>query len=290
MEKRRLIGCLVVKDGLVVQSINFQKYFPVGRPEIAIEFLNGWGIDEIVLLDIDATAQGRPPDFAMVERVAQKCFVPLTVGGGIHSLEDMRRLIRFGADKIAINTAAIETPNLIREASAILGNQCIVISMDVRKNKKGKYEVYRDSGQTPTALHPVDFAQRVEKLNAGEIFLTSIERDGSKKGYDLELIRMVSEAVSIPVIACGGVGHPKHFVEGFKEGQAMAIAAANYFHFTEHSVTVTKAFLKEHGIEVRLDSYATYEDFDFDETGRIAKRNEKYLEKLRFEYQPKEVI
>ncbi len=289
MEKRRLIGCLVVKGGIVVQSIGFRQYLPVGKPEIAVEFLNNWGIDEIVLLDIDATREGRGPDFTMIERVSKKCFVPLTAGGGIRNLEDMRRLIRHGADKIAINTAAVKSAGLIKQASDVLGDQCIVVSIDARK-VNGKYEVFLDSGREPTGLDPAKFAKQTAAMGAGEIFLNAVDRDGAKQGYDIELIKNVAAAVSIPVIACGGAGHPQHFSEALIKGNATAVAAANYFHFTEHSPVVTKAFLKEQGIDVRLDTYATYEGFSFDDKGRIGKRSESYLDKLRFEYQPKEVI
>jgi len=289
MEKRRLIGCLVVKDGLVVQSIAFKKYLPVGKPEIAVEFLNNWGIDEIILLDIDATRQGRAPDFAMVERVSKKCFVPLTVGGGIKGLEDIHHLIRHGADKVVMNTVAIKDPQLIKKSAEVFGDQCIVISIDAKKTAN-VYEVFLNSGSEPTGLSAVELAKRAEKLGAGEIFLNSIDHDGSKQGYDVELIKQVADAVSIPVIACGGVGHPQHFSEGFNKAGATAVAAANYFHFTEHSPVTTKAFLREHGFDVRLDSYATYEGFEFDVMGRVSKRMEEYLDKLRFEYQPKEII
>jgi cyclase len=290
MEKRRLIACLVIKNGIVVQSIGFRKYLPVGRPEIAVEFLNTWGIDEIILLNIDATAQKRGPNFKMVEAVSKKCFVPLTVGGGISDIEQMRHLIRHGADKITINTAAIKNCGLIKQASDVLGNQCIVVSMDVRKNADGKYEVFANSGRESTGMSPVELAKRAEEYEAGEIFLNSIDRDGSKQGYDVELIRQVSEAVSIPVIACGGVGHPKHFLEGLINGKATAVAAANYFHFTEHSPITTKSFLKGKDVDVRLDSYATYDGFAFEDMGRVTKRSEEYLDKLRFEYQKEEVI
>lgn len=289
MEKKRLIGCLVVKGGIVVQSIGFKRYLPVGKPEIAVEFLTNWGIDEIVLLDISATAEGRGPDFAMVARVSKKCFVPLAVGGGIKNVEDIHHLIRHGADKVVINTAAVKDPQFITQAAEVFGNQCIVVSIDAKKTAKS-YEVFLDSGRKPTGKSPVELAQQAQQSGAGEIFLNSIDRDGSKQGYDVALIKEVSQAVVIPVIACGGAGHPEHFAQAFAQGSASAVAAANYFHFTEHSPIVTKAFLKEDQVDMRLDSYATYADFTFDGMGRIAKRSKEYLDKLRFEYQPKEVI
>lgn len=291
MINRRLIACLIIKNGIVVQSIGFEKYLPVGKPEIAAEFLNRWGIDEIILLDMDATPQGRGPDFEMVRRVAKKCFVPLTVGGGIADVETMRKLIRNGADKVCMNTSAIRHPELIQEAADVLGNQCLVVSMDVRRKKDERCEVFMNSGRSPTDLNPAGWAQRVEDLGAGEIFLNSIDRDGSKSGYDLELIRTVTQAVSIPVIACGGVGCPEHFVEGLVKGNATAVAAGNYFHFTQHSPIAAKSFLRQkENVRVRLDTHATYADFSFDDLGRVGKRTDAYLNKIRFEYQEKEVI
>ncbi len=289
MLNKRLIAALIVKEGIVVQSIGFCRYLPVGRPEIAVEWLNNWGIDEIVLLDISATPQKRDPDYAMIERVSRKCFAPLTVGGGIHRVEHIRALLRHGADKIVVNTAAIKGPQLIQEASDVFGNQCVVVSLDVRY-KAGRYEVCGNSGQDPTGKDPVSMAREAQRLGAGEIFLNSIDRDGFKEGYDLKLIRAVVEAVTIPVIACGGVGGPRHFLQGFVEGKATAVAAGNYFHFIQHSPIVAKAYLKKNGIDMRIDTYSQYDGFDFDEMGRICKRDDEYLNNLRFQYQPKEVI
>lgn len=274
MLQRRLITCLVVKDGWVVQSIEFQRYLPVGCPETAVEFMARWDVDEIVMLDITATPGRRSPDTDLVSRVSEKCFVPLTVGGGIRRVSDIKDLTHAGADKVSINSQALRNPGLIKEGAAMFGRQCIVVSIDVRRHTHGDYEVFGDSGRRPTGLHPVQWASEVEKLGAGEIFLTSIDRDGTKRGYDLDLIKMVAEAVNIPVIACGGVGRMEHFVEGVQEGKASAVAAANVLHFTEHSVIVAKAYLRRHGIGVRLGMPPTYSDFAFDDSGRIAKRAE----------------
>lgn len=291
MLKNRIIAVLVVKRGIVVQSIGFKRYLPVGRPEIAVEFLNSWGIDEIVIIDIDATCAGRAPDYGMIKTVASKSFVPLTVGGGIKAIDEIKRLIRYGADKFSINSAAINNPSLIKEAAEVFGNQCVVVSMDVKKSSNGRYEVFVGSGKTATGLDPVNWAKRSQELGAGEILLNSIDQDGAKNGYDLNLIKLVSEAVNIPVIACGGVGHPDHFVAGMVKGKAAAAAAGNYFHFTEHSPVITKAFLKNNGgLETRIDTYYNYQDFQFDAQGRLAKRTDQYLNKIRFEKFPKEVI
>lgn len=291
MFKKRIIASLVVKDGIVVQSIGFRRYLPVGRVDIAVEFLSQWAIDEIILLDIDASRQGRRPDFAMVRKASRKNMVPLTVGGGIRTIDDIMQLIHSGADKISVNRAAFEDPDFIRQASDIFGVQCVVVSIDAAKNQKGDYEACADSGRVPKGIHPAELASRAEAMGAGEIFINSIDRDGSGLGFDTKLIRQVSEAVSIPVIACGGVGHPGHFREGISEGNASAVCAGNYFHFTEHSPITTKAYLLRHGVkEIRLDSYANYREADFSETGRIAKMDEEYLEKLMFEFLPEEVI
>ena len=290
MLKKRIIACLVVKDGIVAQSKHFQKYLPVGKPEIAVEFLNHWGIDEIVLLDIDATREKRGPNVALIRKVSDKCFVPLSVGGGIHTLDEMREVIRNGAEKVVINAAAVSNPELIKEAAKVLGSQCVVVSIDVRKKDHGGYEVFTHSGKIATGLDPADLAKKVQSLGAGEIFLNSIDNDGAKGGYDLTLIKEVSAAVSIPVIVCGGAGHPQHFLEGFKEANIAGAAAGNYFHFTEHSPIVTKDFLRQHQVNVRLESYAKYEQFNFDPQGRIDKAPDSYLQKIKFEYHEEEVI
>ena len=274
MLQKRLIVCLVVKEGWVVQSINFRRYLPVGCPEIAVEFLARWNVDEIVMLDITATRVNQRPDTDLVSRVSKKCFVPLTVGGGIRCVSDIKDLTHAGADKVSINSEALNNPTLIENAAAVFGRQCIVVSIDVRRRVNGDYEVFGDGGRMPTGLHPVQWARQVEALGCGEIFLTSIERDGSKLGYDIELLRMVTEAVNVPVIACGGVGQMEHFVKGFQEGKVSAVAAANIFHFLEHSVIVAKAYLRRHGIGVRLSMPPTYAEFAFDDRGRIAKKAE----------------
>lgn len=291
MLKKRIVASLIVKDGRVVQSIGFNKYLPLGDPRILAEFLSQWGIDEIILLDIQASSKKQKPNFQLVTEISKRIFVPLTVGGGIKTLEDMRHLIHCGADKISINKLALENPEIISQASKIFGDQCIVVSIDVKKNQRGEYEIFSDSGKVATGLHPVIFAKKVEELGAGEILLNSIDRDGSKKGYDLELIKKVSDAVNIPVIAAGGVGFPEDFLQGFGKGGAAAAAAANYFSFTEHSPIIVKSYLANKGIDIRLDTQANYKDFNTDkETGRILKREDSYLDKLRFEYVSEEII
>jgi len=289
--KQRLIAFLPVKGGIVVQSIDFERYLPVGKPQIAVEALNQWGIDEIILADIEATPFGRCIDREMVRDVSKVCFVPLTVGGGIRSVAEMTDLIHSGADKIAINTAAVRTPELVTQGAETFGSQCIVVSMDVRRNQNGQFEVFIHSGCEATGVHPMELARRAERLGAGEVFLTSIDRDGSKIGYDLELAHAVAQSVRIPVIVCGGAGHPKHFYDGLKLPNVSAVAAGNYFHFSEHSATVTKSYLRKACPQnVRLDTYVDYREFSYDDRGRIDRQTDEHLEKLFFEFHPREVI
>jgi len=289
MLKKRIVALLIVKDGRVVQSIGFKKYLPVGDVGISVEFLNRWGIDEIVLLDIDATNKKVAPDFEKIRKISKKSFAPLTVGGGIKNIDDIKKLVRYGADKISINKIALLDPLIIGRASEIFGSQCIVVSIDVKKRSKG-YEVVSDNGKICTGLNPVDWAKKIEELGAGEILLNSVDKDGSKSGYDLEIIKRVADAVSIPVIAAGGAGHPKHFFEVFEKTGVLSASAGNFFHFTEHSPIVVKSFLRHNGVDVRLDTHADYNDINFSNNGRILKRSEDYLDKLRFEYLPEEII
>jgi imidazole glycerol-phosphate synthase subunit HisF len=290
MLKKRIISCLTVKDGKVVQSILFENYLPVGRVDISVEALNRWGIDEVVILDINATPSKRKPDFNIIEAAALKAFVPITFGGGITSVDEMRDAIHLGADKIAINTAALHNPVLIEKAAHVFGKQCIVVSVDAKRNQHGWFEVFACGGRQPTGLHAEDWAQEADRLGAGEILLNSIDHDGAQKGFDLELLRLVQERVNIPIIGCGGAGHPEHFFEAFNRTHVAALAAGNYFHFTEQSPVVTKAYLKQNGVHVRLDTDATYDDIDFSANGRASKRSEQYLRELRYQMIKNEVI
>jgi cyclase len=266
--KKRLIACLLVREGLIVQSIGFNRYLPVGRPKFPIEFVVKWDVDEIVLLDMSATPQGRGPDHEVLSLLSRSCFVPLTVGGGIRTIENARDVIRWGGDKVSVNSHAIDRPELITEIADVFGDQCVVVSMDCRREPDGSCQVYTASGTHPTGLTPVEWAQQAQSLGAGEIFLNSIDRDGSKQGYDVALIHEVASAVSIPVIACGGVGTYEDFAVGIEAG-ASAVAAANIFHYIEHSTIVAKAHLLRAGVNVRLDSNATYTGRAFDASGRL---------------------
>ncbi len=269
MLKHRLIPCLILKDDRIVQSILFKRYLPIGNARIAIEFFMNWDVDEIILLDIHASRQKRKPPLDLISFFSKECFLPFTVGGGISSLEDIRNVIRAGADKVSLNTAAFRTPHLITQGAEKFGTQCITVSIDAKTNDQGSYEVVLDSGKEATGVHPAEWARKAERLGAGEILLNSVDRDGTKRGYDIPLLQSVTQSVGIPVIACGGVGKMEHFVQGITLGGAQAVAAANIFQYTEHSTIIAKACLRKAGIDIRLNSLVKYEDFVIDEMGRI---------------------
>ncbi len=248
---KRIIPCLDVAAGRVVKGVNFVGLRDAGDPvEIAARY-DEQGADEVCFLDITASSDERDILLHVIEAVAERVFIPLTVGGGVRKLEDVRRLLNAGADKISINTAAVQNPDLVREASGIVGNQCIVVAIDAKRNGAG-WEVYTHGGRKPTGLDAVQWAQRMQAAGAGEILLTSMDRDGTRDGFDLALTRAVSDAVGVPVIASGGVGSLEHLAEGVIEGHADAVLAASVFHFGEFSVRQAKQHMRSRGIEVRL--------------------------------------
>ena len=247
----RVIPCLDVEAGRVVKGVNFTDLRDAGDPvEIAARY-DEQGADEVCFLDITASSDQRDILLHVIEAVAAQVFIPLTVGGGVRSVKDVRRLLNAGADKVSINTAAVQNPELVREASGIVGNQCIVVAIDARK-RGGGWEVYTHGGRNPTGLDAVDWARRMEAAGAGEILLTSMDRDGTREGFDLGLTRAVSRAVGVPVIASGGVGTAEHFAEGVLEGGADAVLAASVFHFGDLKVREVKQYMRSSGIEVRL--------------------------------------
>ncbi len=258
MLKKRLIPCILVRDGLVVQSINFKRYLPIGRPKIAIEYFNRWDVDEIVVLDISANKHDVDYLVELIGHISKIAFIPLSVGGGIQSTDDIEKLLKAGADKVCINTQAVLRPEFIRDAALIFGSQEIIVSIDVKRNDCGDYEVFIHGGKESTGLHPVEWSQKAEELGAGEILLNSIDQDGTKVGYDVNLIRNVADKVKIPVIAIGGVGKVGHFPAAILQGGADAACAANIFHYIEHSTIQAKAAMKNAGIDVRIDSKVTY--------------------------------
>jgi cyclase len=248
---KRVIPCLDVTAGRVVKGVNFVQLKDAGDPvEIAARY-DGEGADELTFLDITASSDRRDIILGVIEAVASKVFIPLTVGGGVRKVEDVRRLLNAGADKVSINTAAVQNPDLVSEASAIVGNQCIVVAIDAKRKRDG-WEVYTHGGRNATGLDVVAWARRMTEAGAGEILLTSMDRDGTRDGFDLALTRAVCDAVSVPVIASGGVGSREHLADGVLEGHADAVLAASVFHFGDFTVGEAKRHMRERGIEVRL--------------------------------------
>lgn len=252
MHAKRIIPCLDVKNGRVVKGVNFIDLRDVGDPVVLARHYSDAGADEIVFLDITATYEERRTVADVVERTAKQVFVPLTVGGGIRSLEDFQQLLRAGADKISVNSAAVADPTLISRAAERFGSQCVVLAIDARHRPEGGFEVVVTGGRTPTGRDAVEWAKEGERLGAGEILLTSMDADGTKAGFDLEMTRAVTAAVGIPVIASGGCGSLSHFAEVFEEADADAALAASLFHFGELTVPQVKAYLKDRGVPVRL--------------------------------------
>jgi cyclase len=252
MLAKRIIPCLDVTGGRVVKGINFVELRDAGDPvEIAARY-NEQGADELTFLDITATSDDRGLILHMIEAVASQVFIPLTVGGGVRTVEDVRRLLNAGADKTSFNSAAVANPQVIRDASAKYGAQCIVVAIDAKRNPQGGWDVYTHGGRRNTGLDAVAWARQMAEFGAGEILLTSMDRDGTKSGFDLALTRAVSDAVSVPVIASGGVGHLDHLADGIQQGGADAVLAASIFHYGEHTVGEAKAHMARRGIPVRL--------------------------------------
>ena len=251
MLAKRIIPCLDVDGGRVVKGVNFVNIQDAGDPVENAEIYNKQGADEIIFLDITASSDRRDIIIDVVEKTAELVFVPLTVGGGMRNIDDIRRILRAGADKVSINTAAVESPDLVRKAAYRFGSQCIVVAIDA-KAKGSSWEVFIHGGRTPTGLDVLDWAKKMEDLGAGEFMLTSMDRDGTKEGYDLRLTRTISDLVNVPVIASGGVGTLEHLYEGLTDGRADAVLAASIFHYNEFTVGDVKAYLKGRGVNVRL--------------------------------------
>ena len=252
MLKKRIIPCLDVKDGRVVKGINFVNLTDAGDPVEQAKIYDENGADEICFLDITASNENRDILLKIIKSTAQKISIPLTVGGGVRNLEDINKLLSNGADKVSINTAAVLNKNLIKESSKKFGSQCIVVAVDAKKVKDDKWEVFTHGGRKSTGKDVISFIKKMETLGAGEILLTSMDRDGTKKGYDLDLTKKVSNQVNIPVIASGGVGNLEHLHQGFKIGKASAVLAASIFHFGEFSIQDAKKYLDSKGIPVRI--------------------------------------
>jgi imidazole glycerol-phosphate synthase subunit HisF len=252
MLAKRIIPCLDVNAGRVVKGVNFVSLRDAGDPVEVAKRYDEQGADEVTFLDITASSDDRDIILHIVEACAEQVFIPLTVGGGVRKIEDVRRLLNAGADKVSMNTAAVNDPQLVADASAKVGSQCIVVAIDAKQTSPGKWEVFTHGGRKNVGLDAIEWAKRVEKLGAGEILLTSMDRDGTKNGFDLELTRRVAEAVGIPVIASGGVGNLQHLADGVQQGKADAVLAASIFHYGEYTVRQAKEYMRERGIEVRL--------------------------------------
>ena len=258
MLKIRLIPCLDVKDGRVVKGVKFVDLRDAGDPVEAAKAYDAAGADEVCFLDITASHEDRSTLLDVVQRTAEACFMPLTVGGGVRTVEDIRKLLLAGADKVSINTAAVNRPDFVREAAEKFGDQCIVVAIDAKKasrpGERDRWEIFTHGGRNPTGIDAVGFARKVASLGAGELLVTSMDRDGTKAGYDVALTRSIADAVPIPVIASGGVGGLDHLVEGVREGHASAVLAASIFHFGEHSIAEAKAHMAQAGLPMRLDA------------------------------------
>ena len=252
MLKKRIIPCLDIKDGRVVKGINFVNLIDAGDPSEQAKIYNDNGADEICFLDITASNENRNAILEVVKKTTEKCFVPLTVGGGVRTMEDISNLLRAGADKVSINTAAVLDPDLVKQGAKQFGSQCIVVAVDAKKVNNDKWEVFTHGGRKSTGKDVLKFVKKMESFGAGEILLTSMDRDGTKKGYDLDLTKKVSNILNIPVIASGGVGNLEHLHQGFKIGKASAVLAASIFHFGEYSIKEAKQYLDSKGIPVRI--------------------------------------
>ncbi len=253
---KRIIPCLDVENGRVVKGVQFVDIRDAGDPVEVAKRYDEQGADEITFLDITATHEGRDTMVHTVEKMASQVFIPLTVGGGIRTCEDIRTMLNAGADKVSINSAAVKNPDFVREAAERFGSQCIVVAIDAKKvsqpGEPDRWEIFTHGGRKPTGIDAVEWAKKMVDLGAGEILLTSMDQDGVKNGYDLGVTRAISEAVHVPVIASGGVGNLDHLVEGCIEGKADAVLAASIFHFNEYSIPQAKEYMRQHGIEVRL--------------------------------------
>ena len=251
MLKTRIIPCLDVKDGRVVKGINFVDLIDAGDPVEQAKFYSENGADEICFLDISASLENRDTIISIVEKTAAEVFIPLTVGGGIRSINNIQNLLKAGADKVSINSAALNDPNVIKTSSQYFGSQCIVVAVDVKKNNN-QWTVYSHGGTKNTGIDAIHWLRKVEELGAGEVLLTSMDKDGTKSGFDLEILSQASEILNIPIIASGGVGKIEHFHEGVTKGKANALLAASVFHFNEFSIMDVKKYLKQKNLEVRI--------------------------------------
>lgn len=289
MLKSRIIGVVLIKDGIAVQSIGFERFLPIGKPTIAINFLDNWGIDEIVVLDITASKYNRIIGASDIASYSMECLVPLAVGGGITSVGQVREIVQAGADKVVINAALLKDRGILSRGSNAFGQQCMVASVNVLKTDEGKYKLYDHTAETLSDQDVFRFITSLQEAGAGEILLNAVHCDGKKLGYDLELIHRVAKNLTIPLIALGGAGHSKDLLFALDAG-ADAVAVGNLFHFSEHSVITAKSYLNESGVNVRLDGEMKYQGIGFGNSSRINCRTEAELDALRFQHIAEEVI
>lgn len=289
MLKKRIIAVLPVYNGIVVQSIGFHKYLPVGKAEIAIEFLNAWGIDEIVVADISARKNNRvlQPDF--VKQISNKCLVPLTVGGGITRLEDVHELIHSGADKVCVNNPVLTNPDLISEIAKNYGDQCVVASIDILRENNSLY-VWDYTTKTRSKRSVAEVLQTSVQAGAGELLINSVHNDGKYTGYDTELFKEVCSKVTVPILACGGARNAESMIQLLQATEVSAACAGNFFHFFEHSVTITKKEIAQHSDAIRIETAANYKQNEVDAFGRLAKKDDAILEHLLYLKIEKEII
>ena len=269
MLKRRIIACLMVQNNLVVQSIGFKQFLPIGKLDIALEFLEYWDIDEIIILDIDATLNNRVFNHNIIKDISKKIFIPISIGGGIKSIDDVSNIITSGADKVVLNSVAYSNPDLIKECKNSFGTQSIIVSIDVKKDLSGQYKVYIESGTKQIEISFKDYIKQIEQNGAGEIIINSIDNDGKKNGYDIELINLTTNLVNIPIIAMGGAGNSQHFVDVLDNTKVSGVAAGNMFHFLEHSTAISKAYLKNNFNNIRVNNILDYSKHKFDTQCRI---------------------
>ena len=252
MLKMRVIPCLDVKDGRVVKGVNFVNLVDAGDPVEQAKLYDAAGADELTFLDITASQENRDTLYDVVAKTAEACFMPLTVGGGVRKIEDIRRLLLSGADKVSINTAAVNDPDFVKQAAQKFGDQCIVVSIDAKETAPGKFEIFTHGGRNPTGINAVAFAKQMATNGAGELLVTSMDRDGTRAGYNIPLTRAIADAVTVPVVASGGVGTLDHLVEGIRDGHATAVLAASIFHFGTYTIAAAKAHMFNAGLPMRM--------------------------------------
>ena len=285
MLKKRIIGSIVINNNWAVQSIKFNKYTPIGKPQYSVEFLDKWGVDEIIISDISATLNQSKPNYKLLNQITEKCSVPITYGGGIKSISDMIKILKYGADKICINNIVLKNPKIVFEGAKILGRQCILVSIDVICHN-GKFEVYDYVSKKSTGIDLIEFVKKIVNFGAGEVVVRNINHDGMKIGYDIDMISKIATLLPIPVIAAGGYGIPQHALDCFNNTNISACAIGNALAHIEHSVALIKSYLSNQKCPIRHETTFTYLNGSINGNGRHIKYNDDYLENLIYEKIP----